>query len=380
MSASPSYGEPRSSVIRWIAHIGDDVPPELRLRLLSNIFASKIPLLMGSINNVTVTLVAYYRLESPVLLTLACLECVLLAARLMLLRRHDKPTDLLFVGGLLWVSLQAVTIWLVVRSGDVPSMIVVLATSLAVIGGIIARNFATPRYAFAQVLAIDLTFKTAFLSVNPTFAPLILAQTLIFVMYNLTSLKQHREMALRAMRAEIESREQAFTDPLTKLANRRGLAAQADRMAAKEDSLVLFYIDLDGFKGVNDRLGHGAGDSLLQEVGTRLKGLFSDRTAICRLGGDEFLVLGSHSGDDEIRACGARIVAALSVPYATEENSLALIGASVGAARWKENGGSLELCMAAADGALYRAKADGKGRCAIADTTPPVASDGRAAA
>lgn len=364
--ASSSYAPPRTAVIKWFADVGKDISPEMRSRLVASPFGSVLPMFLGSINSFTVTMVAFYRSGSPLLLTFAILECALLLVRVLLLKRTGKPADPLFAGGLAWVVLQAATIWVVVTSADSVMMVVVLATSLAVLGGIIARNFATPRYAFAQVLAIDLTFKTAFLTLNPTFAPLIVVQTLMFMAYNISILKQHREVALRALRAEIESREQAFTDPLTKLLNRRGLDAAASRMAATETSLVLFYIDLDGFKGVNDRSGHAAGDSVLEAVGDRLRVLLPEGAAISRLGGDEFLVLISMASDEEIRSCGARIVAALSVPYRTEDDGIALIGASVGAARWDESGAELESCMAGADGALYAAKAEGRGRCILA--------------
>ncbi|KQT53025.1 MULTISPECIES: sensor domain-containing diguanylate cyclase [unclassified Aureimonas] len=376
MPVTSTYGESRTSAIRWLSDVGAEVPLELRARLQATPFATKVPLVMGAINSLTITLVAAYRLNSSLLVGFAILECLLLAVRLRLTRRYDKPADPLFAMGLVWAALQAATIWVIVLSGDLVSMIIVLGTSLAVIGGIVARNFATPRYAFAQVMIIDLTFKTAFLFSHPSFMPLIFVQAVLFAAYNLSILKQHRQMALKALKAEIVSREQAVIDPLTQLLNRRGLAEEADRLAKKHPSLVLFYIDLDGFKNVNDRLGHAAGDSLLQEVGLRLKELFGAQAAVSRLGGDEFLILGSFVGDDEIRACGARIIHSLSVPYSIEGNSLALIGASVGAAKWSECSGTLESCMAAADGALYRVKSNGKGRALLA--APSVRTDDEA--
>lgn len=364
----PSFSEPRSAVMRWFAEPGKNISGEVRARLIAAPFGTAVPTIVGSLNAVAVTLVAFSRSGNPKLLAFAALECLLLAVRLILLRRRGKPADALFATGLLWAVLQSATIWVVVTSEDVVAMIIVLATSLAVIGGIIARNFAAPRYAFAQVLAIDLTFKAAFLSIHPAYAPLIVAQLLLFMAYNVSILKQHSDMAVRALTGEIESREQAFADPLTKLLNRRGLAARAERMST--GSLVLFYIDLDGFKSVNDRCGHAVGDRLLQEVGVCLRSLFGEEAAISRMGGDEFLVLTADRGIDDIRASGARIIALLSVPYQTQENGLAVIGASVGAARWDECGGTLESCMAAADGALYKAKSEGKGRCILAMPGP----------
>lgn len=369
------YGEPRTSLVKWLAHIDRDLSPELRSRLLASPFSTPLPLLLGVTNSFAVAMVAYYRSGYPILLAIGCLDLLLAGVRVALMRRRGKPADPLFVTGLLWAMLQAMTIWVVVTAGDVVVMIVVLASSLAVIGGIVARNFATPRYAFAQVLLIDLTFKVAFLTVNPTFLPLIAAQSMLFIVYNFAIMKQHRETALRAMKAEIESREQSFTDPLTQLLNRRGLEAEAKRMVARHPSMVLFYIDLDGFKGVNDRSGHATGDLVLQEVANRLRATVPDGTAISRLGGDEFLLLAAMGSDDEIRSWGARIVIALSIPYATETASMALIGASVGAARWTESGGSLESCMAAADGALYRAKAGGRGRCILAEPAAAETTD-----
>ena len=86
--------------------------------------------------------------------------------------------------------------------------------------------------------------------------------------------------------------EQAGSDPLTGLPNRRGLMEQLERALARQPHrIALIFCDLDRFKEVNDRYGHAVGDSLLQEVARRLRGVLRQQDTIAQLGGDEFVVL-----------------------------------------------------------------------------------------
>ncbi len=103
------------------------------------------------------------------------------------------------------------------------------------------------------------------------------------------------------------SRKDAVTDDLTGLGNRRHLLARLDRSIADaehdEDELALLLIDLDGFKELNDTLGHHAGDEVLRQIGPRLSEALRARDTLARLGGDEFAVV-LHPGD-EAAACAA---------------------------------------------------------------------------
>ncbi|TXM58553.1 GGDEF domain-containing protein, partial [Methylobacterium sp. WL120] len=148
--------------------------------------------------------------------------------------------------------------------------IVVLASGLGAISGIVGRNFAARRYAMAQILIVDMSDKTTFLAAHVAFLPLIAVQTTAFILMNLGIPRHHRAVTVQAILGELESHGRSITDPLTGLVNRRGLEEAFDALQATGPERTLFYLDLDGFKQVNDRLGHAAGDALLREVGRRL--------------------------------------------------------------------------------------------------------------
>jgi diguanylate cyclase (GGDEF)-like protein len=129
---------------------------------------------------------------------------------------------------------------------------------------------------------------------------------------------------------------------------------------------ALHYIDLDGFKDVNDRAGHPVGDLALQEAARRLRDVARRHDIPARIGGDEFVLLQTEVQDrQETAALGTRIVDALSAPYALDERTFEL-GASVGIAIYPYDGKEARELLKGADAALYRAKALGKHRVEVA--------------
>ncbi|SEI11617.1 PAS domain S-box-containing protein/diguanylate cyclase (GGDEF) domain-containing protein [Rhizobium tibeticum] len=163
-------------------------------------------------------------------------------------------------------------------------------------------------------------------------------------------------------RAELEVN--ADTDVLTGLFNRRGLQKKFDRMSKEKRRLVL-TIDLDGFKEINDSLGHAAGDQVLIETASRLKAAVRPSDAVCRLGGDEFVVL-LEGGGDVAERVASRIVAELAAPVDLKDG-VVLVEASVGAAWTTSSTPTLEKMMRHADGCLYEAKARGKNTAVVCE-------------
>jgi diguanylate cyclase (GGDEF)-like protein len=154
-------------------------------------------------------------------------------------------------------------------------------------------------------------------------------------------------------------RELAHTDPLTGLANRRGLVRALRESAPAGRPRVLIGLDLDGFKNVNDMRGHDVGDAVLAEVGARLRGNLRDGDVAARLGGDEFAVLMSAT-QEEATAAAQRLLALLCRPYDLEGGTV-YVSASVGVAGSPAPGDTGEL-MRDADLALRYAKQRGKNR------------------
>ncbi|MEB3105224.1 MAG: CHASE domain-containing protein [Cyanobacteriota bacterium] len=176
--------------------------------------------------------------------------------------------------------------------------------------------------------------------------------------------------------AEEEVRFQALHDTLTGLANRSLLMEQLEREVAlglrHGGRFAVIYIDLDGFKPVNDRLGHAAGDALLTQVAERLRHCTRESDVICRQGGDEFVVLVPQAGPlPELETLGAKLLAQLQTPFNLEETTVQ-INASIGIARFPEHGNSADALLQAADGAMYRAKTAGGGKVRSASGPMPV--------
>jgi diguanylate cyclase (GGDEF)-like protein len=217
-------------------------------------------------------------------------------------------------------------------------------------------------------------------------APLFAAESFLVAMITMLSLQSVRHLyrsAVQHLTAEHDMALLAKFDPLTGLANRlllRERFQDSSLIAAAEgEQLALHFIDLDGFKAVNDGLGHLAGDSVLQQVSRRLEGLVRAEDTVARLGGDEFIVLQTHVRDrSEAEMLARRMIRQLSVPYEADGNWVR-ISASIGIAMMPDFGRELETLLSCADAALYRCKGGGKGKLHFC-TPDDLMSDKRAVA
>ena len=183
-------------------------------------------------------------------------------------------------------------------------------------------------------------------------------------------LQYYRQM-VSALKLNHHMLDQANTDVLTKLPNRRAFNTMFEAQFAGGDTTRPFgiaMIDLDEFKKVNDQCGHLMGDAMLRAVAERLDAYRLPGDSVCRFGGDEFAAIFRDAASvDDIDARSTALLAGLAV--ADENGKVSLrIGASLGYAFYPRDGDSLQTLLNAADAALYCAKADGKGRikgCAI---------------
>ena len=156
----------------------------------------------------------------------------------------------------------------------------------------------------------------------------------------------------------------ALNDPLTGLANRRLLAEKLSMILAhaqrNKSAMAMVYLDLDGFKQINDTLGHSAGDTLLKLVAGRLAATVREEDTVARMGGDEFVIaLWNVSDTDDAAKVTSKVVEAVSQPYSIEGHTVN-ITTSAGVAIYPAHGRDADTLIKNADLALYEAKHSGK--------------------
>lgn len=204
------------------------------------------------------------------------------------------------------------------------------------------------------------------------FSPCDLAIELLYLQEAKTAvLSELRALNMRLEDARRSALDQALTDPLTGLANRRAFnLALEKRVLGLEGRAVPFalaHVDLDHFKAVNDTMGHAAGDFMLEHVARVLRDEVRRGDLVARVGGDEFIILLREADSPErLLAMGRRMISRLEEPcfFAGEA---CRISASIGIALSQDYPGlEVEQMLADADAALYDSKRDGRGRCTIA--------------
>ncbi len=179
-----------------------------------------------------------------------------------------------------------------------------------------------------------------------------------------------RQALLEAANTLKQTEHRAHHDALTGLPNRVLFETVLNRQLAlcrrNDTQLAILYIDLDGFKAVNDEHGHEVGDQLLQQVSVRIMSAIRESDIAARLGGDEFALALIHSEIESARAFGEQLIGQLSKTYqlgAVQAN----ISASVGVAGYPASATDIDTLLIKADRAMYQAKALGKNRVCVAE-------------
>jgi diguanylate cyclase (GGDEF)-like protein/PAS domain S-box-containing protein len=174
--------------------------------------------------------------------------------------------------------------------------------------------------------------------------------------------RKRREDALKQQNAELSH--QAYHDTLTGLPNRQmfyeSLHKSLEIASTNQELVALLFLDLDGFKSINDTLGHNVGDLLLKTVASRLKKCLRGSDTISRLGGDEFtVILPAIPGREEAAKVAEKICAAIIQPFILEEHTVS-VTTSIGISLYPSDGQHPEILVKNADAAMYHAKERGK--------------------
>jgi diguanylate cyclase (GGDEF)-like protein len=370
---------PRWAVTRWLVECAGEVPAEIRPSLVQGLYGS-LPIFLGGVfNTILVSSIVATRLPTPAFLLWAVLEISLAALRLPLLIKGTRAAknggrahiDLYILAAVCWAASVGYGCFITVLSGDWLAATLVVLSAAAMTGGVAFRNFAAPRLVMVMIL----------LSLGPCAMAGIISGELIMLatalqipmyIYAMTHAAYRlNAMLVQTMRSERENGRLARHDTLTGLLNRAGLEDVVARRANTITGATLFYIDLDGFKAINDLLGHAAGDQLLVEVSELMRQVAPARAVVARMGGDEFIILGDEMDASTARQTGQRLIDTLSSTSFLLNETVVTVGASVGIAIKSAAQSDFSTLLLEADKALYDAKLKGRSCAVLAPVTLP---------
>ncbi|PXW22991.1 GGDEF domain-containing protein [Paraburkholderia caballeronis] len=373
---------PRGRLANWLLYPGRDTPHEIRVALASTLFGT-LPIFLGGVFN-TIAVAAVLEHRHPTLPFQAWLaaEIIVCLLRLVVLilahrrARYGKPTltDAHVLLAPLWGATVGYGALVSAFSGDWIASTLSFLSAAAMVGGICFRNFAAPRLVAVMI----------FLSLGPCCVGAIVAGepvlwlTLVQIPFYLFAMSaaawRLNGMLISTMESEREHDRRASHDGLTGLLNREGLflaaRPQPARAARIRAGMPLYYLDLDGFKAVNDAYGHEFGDRLLVEVATRLKDLAGPNALVARMGGDEFVIVGDAPAGSDASRFAACMNAEIERPFDLAPNVTVKIGASIGYASVTAEGNAIDTVLGSADAAMYEAKRNRKERAAAAERAP----------
>lgn len=377
LSGTGTFSPPTWRFTRWLADTPAGTPDAIRARLIRDLFGT-LPIFFGGIfNTVLVALVVALHRPEPWFLAWLALEALICTARFLVLVRafsdarqgRSTPTDIALVLALCWGGSVGLGAFLGVVSGDWVVATLTCLSAAGMAGGICFRNFSAPRLASLMIVLSLGPLCPAVVIAGEPILMIVFLQIPFYLIAMSIAVFRLNHMLVSTMAAEQESVHRARHDDLTGLSNRADLALQmTERLsrAGGPERFALFYLDLDGFKAVNDTHGHAAGDRVLQMVAHRLNGLVRIGDVIARLGGDEFVVLADGLAEDDALRFGERLIVKIARDYDIGGGGVCTIGVSVGIACAPRHGTDVRALLAAADGALYAAKAMGKCRAAMA--------------
>ncbi|MEO9651584.1 MAG: diguanylate cyclase [Roseobacter sp.] len=195
------------------------------------------------------------------------------------------------------------------------------------------------------------------------FAPTDLTVEMLYLVEaKSAAMEASRQLNERLQSARVQAEEQALTDTLTGLRNRRAMDQSLSMALSSDQPFSLMHADLDFFKSVNDTLGHAAGDHVLQEVARIMNDETREADVVARVGGDEFVILVQGSEDNELLdRIAQRIIARLQIPIPFDGEMCRISGSVGTVVSGSYQNPTADLMLGDADAALYAAKHAGRG-------------------
>ncbi|MEO8314408.1 MAG: GGDEF domain-containing protein [Pseudomonadota bacterium] len=352
-------------------------PERVRARMLESVPTTTVSLAFYSVTLILICATTVYVKRAPWAWAWLAASVVLIAWRTIhpvLERRKGRPQPLASImvsSGLTMASFgfgSAESL----ATGDIALTTMAISGTMGVLAGLATRWSAVPRAAILTML----------LTVVPPMVVLCLqggahilaAVSMGFVMLSIATFTVHnQEYLLAAITAEELHRRMAQTDHLTGLVNRAELLHQMAAACStlptvdggRGASFAVLFIDLDGFKAINDNYGHAVGDEVLQRVADGLRQATGPEELVARIGGDEFIVLLRDCDALTARTVADQIIAAISREHRIADGRILHVGCSIGLCIAPTQGREPEVLLARADAALYEVKNRGKGHTGV---------------
>jgi diguanylate cyclase (GGDEF)-like protein len=373
-----SFSLPRWRIATWLCYAGRDVPEDIRAALIGSLFGT-LPIFAGGVlNTIAVSLALALRDPTPAFIVWVVIEVALCVARFCILvmahrnatRGGPTYTDIYVCLAVLWGASVGYGAFISIASTDWVAATLSCLSAAAMVGGICFRNFGAPRLVGVMILLSLGPCCIAAAMSDEVVLRLILIQIPFYLVAMSIAAFRLNGLLVSTMKAERENDYRARHDELTSLPNRAGLIhASQTRYKQVQDQAgksAVLYVDLDGFKPVNDQHGHEAGDLLLVKIGGRLSALKGSGGMVFRIGGDEFVMIAEVLDHEEAFAFANRLISEMSAPFALTASVSVNVSASIGVALVPDHGSDVLTALSAADKALNVAKSEGKARCSMA--------------
>jgi diguanylate cyclase (GGDEF) domain len=360
-------GKGRLAWLDFLTMPADKAHEQVRLEILDTLVLSRSNIMFGAFS-VSILLLAVAWLHDVWAALIAGTAFVATAALRMRVISHLKGKTLDWSGvGHIVLSgiLYAIAIGLVgtaaAFSGNAALQVLGAMVMTGMVFGFCISNSGAPRFAETQALIVTLPYLLGAAISGPPSMLLILLQAPFWIvgLHGLIS-TTHRRLAELVM-AQLQNQFLAYNDTLTGLANRAQVMSSLTQIAKDREQRspppYVLYLDLDGFKAVNDTYGHAMGDTLLRAVAQRMAECVRAGDLVGRIGGDEFVIILRDLHPEDIRSLAHRLTEAISRPFILSAGIEAKVGVSIGGAPLGRNP---EEAMAQADVMLYSAKRDGR--------------------